>query len=111
MLIDKGFLILIITVALLSPVFGQQVEDEEIYEVNRLINASIGVAGSTASYFGIKKVRDKSIIPEEVVLSLDKNAVNSFDRGALFLNPANRETANTISDVGQYVTFFAPVLL
>ena len=37
--------------------------------------------------------------------------MNSFDRSALFLNVENRKTANTISDVGQYVTFFAPIFL
>ena len=97
---------------MLNGVSAQHVEKvAKIYKVNRIISASIGIAGSTASYFGIKKVRDKSIIPEQTVLALDKNSVNAFDRAALFQSVEQRNSANTISDVGQYVTFFAPVLL
>lgn len=46
-----------------------------------------------------------------MVLNLDKYDVNSFDRPALFQNPGNRETANTVSDVGLYTVILAPVFL
>ncbi len=92
--------------------FAQQAAKEEnVYKINRYITASIGIVGSTASYFGIKKVRKKIDIPEEVVLGLDKYDVNSFDRWALFQNPNHRKNANTISDIGQYAAFTAPVFL
>ena len=110
--IERKLLILFVFSVSLVPLYAQNSEkDESVYRVNRIVAVSIGVGGSTASYFGIKKLRDKDEIPEEIGLGLEKYDVNSFDRGALFLNPENRQTANSISDIGQYVTFFAPVFL
>jgi len=95
-----------------SNLLAQKVQKEEnVYKTNPYISASIGIVGSTASYFGFKKIRDKEDIPAEVVLSLDKYDVNGFDRHALFQDPGYRETANTISDIGLYATFVAPVFL
>jgi hypothetical protein len=112
MSIDRGFLVLWLMLIALSPLFSQKAKEEEnIYKINRIVSASIGVAGSTASYFGIKKIREKADIPEEVVLGLDKYDVNSFDRRVLFQDPEYRQTANDISDIGRNITFFAPVLL
>ena len=105
------FVIIIVLIAF-STLSGQVVaENENVYKINRIVTGSIGLGGSLAGYFGIKKVRNKADISEEIVLGLDKYDVNRFDRVALFQNPESRKRANSISDIGQYITFFAPVLL
>jgi membrane-associated phospholipid phosphatase len=102
------FLILLVASALPAQ---EAKKVEKVYKVNPYISTTIGVVGASATYFGIKRLRDKEEIPLEIVLSLDKYEVNPFDRKALFLNPENRHTANTISDIGQYITFAAPIFL
>lgn len=95
-----------------STLSGQEAgRGEGIYKINPWISASFGVAGSTANFIGIRNIRAKDDIPEAIVLALDKSSVNRFDRPALFLDPANRKSANTISDVAQYLTFVSPLLL
>ena len=108
----KNITLILILILSVTTLFAQRENEEEnVYKLNRIVSTSIGIGGATASYFGIKKLRDKADISEEIVLGLDKYDVNSFDRWALFQNPENRDQANTISDIGQYVTFFAPVFL
>ena len=112
MLFFERSILLVFFLTIFVPLFAQKSENQElVYNINRVVSLTIGIAGSAGSYFGIKKIRNKAEIPETVVLNLDKYDVNAFDRSALFLNPQNRNTANTISDIGQYATFFAPVLL
>lgn len=103
----------VLTLLLIAPVlFGQKASKEDnMYKVNPYISASIGVVGTTASYFGLSKIRDKDDISQEIVLALDKNDVNSFDRSALFQDTEKRKSFNSVSDIGLVTTFFAPVLL
>ena len=112
MLNDLKFYLLLILALFASTTYAQEVEDQESkYKINPYISASIGVVGTTANYFGVIKFRDKTAISEEIVLSLDKNNVNSFDRWALFQDPSKRGTYNSISDIGLITTFLAPVFL
>ncbi len=112
MLYTKRYSVFLVVFLFASTFFAQEAEKEEnAYKINPYISASIGVVGTTANYFGIIKIRDKTDISEEVVLGLDKNKINSFDRRALFQDPSKRSTRNTISDIGAIATFVAPVFL
>jgi len=71
---------------LFLPVYsmGQDNSDStEIYNVNRWLSAGIGGVGILVSQEMISRLGRAEDTPVEVILRLDKNDVNSFDRVAL----------------------------
>lgn len=112
MRIVQRFYSLMIFFFIAPALFAQKAEKpENIYKINPYITASMGVVGTTTGFIGMKRLRDKKEISEDIVLDLNKNDVNGFDRWVLNQNPENRKAANNISDIGLYATVAAPVLL
>lgn len=97
--------------SLFSGALNAQESDEPMYNVNRWVSGSIGVGGTITNILGIQSLLDKDSIPLDVVLALDKNDVNSFDRYALNQNLDKVDRAKTLSDIGLYASFFAPGFL
>ncbi len=84
----------------------------KIYKVNRYWATGIGVVGTTTNILGLDRLLNKKDpTPEETILALNKDDVNSFDRWALNRDFSKVDNAQRISDYGLYGSFFLPATL
>ena len=73
--------------------------------VNRYWATGIGVVGTTTNILGLDRLLNKKDpTPEETIMALNKNDVNSFDRWALSRDLSKVDDARLISDFGLYVS-------
>ena len=87
-------------------------QKQKMYEVNRYWATGIGVVGTTTNALGLYRLLNKKDpTPEQTILALQKEDVNSFDRWALRRDFSKVDNATRISDYGLYGSFFLPSIL
>ncbi|MEO1411622.1 MAG: phosphatase PAP2 family protein [Bacteroidota bacterium] len=83
----------------------------EIYHVNRWLSLSIGLVGNFTNIIGLRALKRKDPTPTATLRQLENSTVNRFDRWALRQDPAQRDRAQAISDVGLNLSLALPLFL
>jgi hypothetical protein len=78
------------------------------YKLRLLVDLPVTIAGAGLSYVGLQVLNDKPHLDSAKVISLDRNQINRFDRGATRQNHPN---VGSYSDIALYASFASPVLL
>src|SRR5215216_2500555 len=87
----------------LQPVFSDTVK-QPIYKIKAGVDVPVFLVGGGWSLYAFTKIYSKEHSTEEKILSLDKNSINGFDRGAV--RPFSESLDRT-----SYYTFFASMPL
>src|SRR4029079_7383832 len=72
--------------ALTVPTYNIQeapVKKQPVYKLKPIVDIPITVIGTSWSLYAFSKIYSKPKSDEEKILSLDRNNVNAFDRGAI----------------------------
>ena len=103
--------ILVIIVFLVASSYGQSLDSNKVYHLNKWWSVSIGVVGTATDYFGVQRLLNKDRLTQSDLSNLTRSNVPGFDRIALDQNIDHQDTYILLSDITSLTSFAAPALL
>ncbi len=109
----REIFVLLLVLVFFNGLFGQNAQKKKgkVYKLNYVVEIPATIGLFTLNYYGFQQLKKKTPLDNIQVTSLEKRNVWSFDRIALNQTSSQRHNAQNISDWGQNIAIFAPILL
>jgi len=109
----RVFIVLILILSYVGIVNGQNSDKKnpQVYRLNYAFEIPASVGLYIVNYYGLQILKKKDPLDSLRVMNLNKNNVWCFDRIALEQTSSQRQSAQNISDWGQNIAIFTPILL